>query len=121
MRTTTRLADYVEPYRRAFDQMFSDPGLKFVGGQLRTGTIASVAETDGTPVSYWNLDSGQFRTGDGTFSGLVTASTFSGGLFTGTAVYLGDSNIVLDGPNKRILISDGTNNRVLIGYDSGGF
>ena len=34
---------------------------------------------------------------------------------------LGASNMVLDGNNKRILINDGTNNRVLIGFQSGGF
>lgn len=36
-------------------------------------------------------------------------------------VTVGDSNIVLDGTNKRILINDGTYDRVLIGYDEGGF
>jgi hypothetical protein len=36
-------------------------------------------------------------------------------------ITLGSANIVLDGANKRILINDGTNDRVLIGYQSGGF
>ncbi len=34
---------------------------------------------------------------------------------------LNDSNVLIDGANKRITISDGTNTRILIGYQSGGF
>jgi hypothetical protein len=34
---------------------------------------------------------------------------------------LNDTNIKIDGANKRILINDGTNDRILIGYQSGGF
>ncbi len=32
-----------------------------------------------------------------------------------------DSNVKIDGANKRILISDGIDDRILIGYQSGGF
>jgi len=32
-----------------------------------------------------------------------------------------DANVKIDGVNKRILINDGTNDRILIGYQSGGF
>jgi len=32
-----------------------------------------------------------------------------------------DANVKIDGANKRIIINDGTNDRILIGYDSGGF
>jgi hypothetical protein len=34
---------------------------------------------------------------------------------------LGSSNVKIDGENKRIIINDGTNDRVLIGYGSGLF
>ncbi len=34
---------------------------------------------------------------------------------------LNDSNVKIDGANKRILINDGSNDRILIGYQSGGF
>ena len=34
---------------------------------------------------------------------------------------VGDNNIKIDGENKRIVINDGTNDRVLIGYLSGKF
>lgn len=38
-------------------------------------------------------------------------------LGTGT----GAASIILDGGNKRIIINDGTHDRILIGYQSGGF
>jgi len=34
---------------------------------------------------------------------------------------LNDSNVLIDGANKRIIINDGSNDRILIGYQSGGF
>lgn len=34
---------------------------------------------------------------------------------------LNDGNVKIDGANKRILINDGTNDRILIGFQSGGF
>jgi len=36
-------------------------------------------------------------------------------------IQVGESNIKIDGANKRIIINDGTNDRILIGYQSGGF
>ena len=36
-------------------------------------------------------------------------------------ITVGASNIVIDAANKYILINDGTNDRVLLGYDAGGF
>jgi len=34
---------------------------------------------------------------------------------------LNDANILIDGANKRIVINDGTDDRILLGYQSGGF
>lgn len=36
-------------------------------------------------------------------------------------IIVGDSKITIDGVNKRIIINDGTYDRILIGYQSGGF
>jgi len=36
-------------------------------------------------------------------------------------INLNDANIKIDGANKRILINDGSDDRILIGYQSGGF
>lgn len=49
-------------------------------------------------------------TGDAVFKGSVQA----GSLITG-AVYVGDNTIILDGENKRIIVNDGTTDRILIG------
>lgn len=34
---------------------------------------------------------------------------------------LGGENVIIDGPNQRIIINDDADNRILIGYQSGGF
>lgn len=44
----------------------------------------------------------------------------SGTLPGNTTIRIGD-NIQIDGANRRIIVSDGTTDRVLIGYDEGGF
>ena len=36
-------------------------------------------------------------------------------------IQVGTGNVKVDGANKRIIINDGTNDRILIGYQSGGF
>ena len=36
-------------------------------------------------------------------------------------IQVGTGNVKIDGANKRIIINDGTNDRILIGYQSGGF
>ena len=45
----------------------------------------------------------------------ITAGTLS------AVTNLGATSIKLDGENKRIIVNDGTNDRILIGYQSGGF
>lgn len=37
------------------------------------------------------------------------------------SIEVGAANVKIDGANKRILINDGTNDRILIGFQSGGF
>jgi len=48
-----------------------------------------------------------------------TNQPMSGTIRLGTGT--GTASIILDGGNKRIIINDGTNDRILIGYQSGGF
>jgi len=59
----------------------------------------------------------------GTFDirGSLTASDISTGGTVSVAMNLGETNVKLDGANKRIIINDGTDDRILIGYQSGGF
>lgn len=46
-----------------------------------------------------------------------------GGILGGKGEILlgGDASVKIDPANRRIIISDGTNDRVLIGYDEDGF
>lgn len=70
-------------------------------GDIKAGTIT------GTEISGTQLD-------------VVAANT--GTLDVDEYITLGsDANVKLDGANKRILISDGTDNRILIGYQLNGF
>jgi hypothetical protein len=70
------------------------------------------------------FESGYFR-GDisaatGTFGGTIPFS----GISTGTnevALNVGNGNVKIDGANKRIIINDGTNDRILLGFLSGKF
>lgn len=52
--------------------------------------------------------------------GTLTFNQISGGTINVLAT-IGTANIKLDGANNRILINDGLNDRVLIGYQLGGF
>ena len=50
----------------------------------------------------------------------LTATKLTAGTIA-VGVNVGETNIKLDGANKNIVINDGTNPRILIGYQSGGF
>ena len=45
----------------------------------------------------------------------------SGTLPGNTVIRVGEDNIKIDGENRRLLVSDGTNDRILIGYHKDGF
>lgn len=102
--TSIPLGDYEQYFR----QILNDPSLKWNAGQIATGTLTSLARTNGTPNTFFNLDTGQLVTSSG---------TFSGGIVTGT-VSVGTNSIILDGTNRRIVVNDGTTNRLLIGFGS---
>jgi len=52
----------------------------------------------------------------------LTADSIVGGIIGKEGViYVGSTNIKLDGANKRIVINDGSNDRILIGYQQLGF
>jgi len=97
-----------------------------VSGDIRispTGIVARNADGDNTLA----IDG---DTGDATFLGTlaagsvvacdVSASQITAGTIA-AAANLGSSSVILDGANKRIIVNDGTNDRVLIGYLSGKF
>lgn len=52
----------------------------------------------------------------------ISARNLSGGrLSSTTTINLGSDNIKIDGGNRRIVISDGSTDRILIGYQKDGF
>jgi hypothetical protein len=82
----------------------------------------------------WRIDGeGVIDAFEGNFRGDITGAS---GAFSGTVTVgfdeinagtndkelnIGVGNVKLDGPNKRIIINDGENDRVLIGYLENGF
>jgi len=51
------------------------------------------------------------------FSRVIDASNIVGGIIGNEGIlYLGSKQVRLDGKNKRIVINDGTTDRVIIGY-----
>lgn len=57
-------------------------------------------------------------TGDATFKGTIVAGSLIAGR---TDIGTVGGNVFIDGANNRIIISDGTNDRILIGYLLNGF
>ena len=56
------------------------------------------------------------------YSPLLPRQMNSGSMGGTTEVrFGGDANVKIDNANRRIIISDGTDDRVLIGFDLGGF
>lgn len=55
-------------------------------------------------------------TGDAVFAGKLQ----SGSVITGEVI-VGDNSVIIDGVNRQILVNDGTTDRILIGYQLGGF
>jgi len=52
---------------------------------------------------------------------LVADKITTGTLGVGTVINVGETNIKIDGTGRQIIINDGTNDRVLLGFQSGGF
>lgn len=83
-----------------------------VSGDLRLSPDGITAR-DSTGLTTFAIDG---TTGNAVFAGTIQAGTLISG-----SVIVGDSNIIIDGESKTIIVNDGTNDRVLIGYQEGGF
>ncbi|KXB08830.1 hypothetical protein AKJ59_00430 [candidate division MSBL1 archaeon SCGC-AAA385M02] len=66
------------------------------------------------------IDGGDIYTGTVTAGKITVTDLADLSTSTGT-VNVGNANVKIDGDNTRIIINDGTNDRILIGYDLGGF
>ena len=85
-----------------------DPVYRIWAGHANPASAPFSVDKDGNLVAS-SATFGQYLTKTGT-----------GQTLTGD-IQLGVSNVKIDGANKRILINDGTNDRVLVGFQSGGF
>jgi len=77
-----------------------------VSGDLRLSPNGIVARNS-SGLTTFAIDG---DTGNAVFAGTVQAGTLISG-----AVVVGDNTIVIDGENKRIIVNDGTVDRILIG------
>jgi len=55
-------------------------------------------------------------------SRILPRNIFTSGTLPGnTVIRIGDANVVIDAANRQIRINDGTNDRVLLGFQQNGF
>lgn len=85
-----------------------------VSGDVRISPNGIVAR-DITGATTFTLDG---ATGDATFKGTIAANSLIAGR---TDIGVAGGNVYIDGDEVRIIISDGTNDRILIGKQTGGF
>ncbi|MCR4306241.1 MAG: hypothetical protein NUV73_04120 [Candidatus Daviesbacteria bacterium] len=83
-----------------------------ISGDIRISPDGIVAR-DSSGNTTFILDG---ATGDAVFAGSIQ----SGSVITGQVI-VGNNNVIIDGVNRRIIVNDGTYDRVLIGYQLGGF
>lgn len=98
----------------SYPQQQEDPGM-MVGGNLMLGRTSSISVGVGNTSMY--VDKDGLRLGG---SKLETAPFYvdmKGNMYLRTA----DGSTVIDTVNKRIIINDGSHDRVLIGYLQNGF
>lgn len=104
-------------------------GLQMYSNEFRGGYGDSVlvfSPEKGLHLGAANFEDAPFRVN---MAGSIFAPSLTAGVLTKTdtsqaltgSINVGAGNVVVDGVNKRILINDGTNNRVLMGFQSGGF
>ena len=104
----------------ALDGLTGDAVFK---GTVQAGSVISGGEIIGGSINIndaFTVDSnGNVIASSATFNQYFSKSE-DGQILSGS-ILTGNSNVKIDGANKRIIINDGTNDRILIGYQSGGF
>lgn len=83
-----------------------------VSGDLRI-TPNGITARDLAGITTFAIDG---TTGDAVFKGTIQAESIISGI-----VSVGNNNVIIDGANKQIIVNDGTNDRVLIGFQENGF
>lgn len=83
-----------------------------ISGDLRI-TPNGITARDSAGLTTFAIDG---TTGNAVFKGEIQAGAIISGL-----VVVGDNSIIIDGEAKRIVINDGADDRVLIGFQKDGF
>ena len=83
-----------------------------VSGDIRISP-AGITARDSAGITTFALDG---DSGDAVFKGQIR----SGSLVTGEVI-VGNNSVIIDGLNRRIIVNDGANDRVLIGFQENGF
>lgn len=104
-----------------------------IGGSININDVFYVDENGNVEATSINITGGTININDAftvDINGNVVATSATFGqyiskagtsqAFTGN-MNVGASNVKIDGANKRIIINDGSNDRILIGYQENGF
>ncbi len=97
-------------------KIYSNGDVEFNNGVFRGALSASTIDIGGADSTSFHVDiDGNMWSGAAAFASAPFKVSSTGVLTVGV------TNVTIDGPNKRILINDGSNDRILLGYQSGGF
>jgi len=83
-----------------------------ISGDIRISPSGIVARNSAGNITF-TLDG---ELGSAVFSGEIRSGT----IVTGSVV-VGNNSLILDGVERQIIVNDGTNDIILIGYQEGGF
>lgn len=88
--------------------------------------IGKIPGTDQYGIRIYDAEGSEVVNASGEVQGIEVEELSADKITTGTlrsttTISVGDNNIKIDGVNKQILINDGSNDRVLIGYQENGF
>jgi len=88
--------------------------------QIKAGTITATEIAAGT-ITATQIAAATITATEISGNQLDVVATNTGTLNVDEYINVGESNVKIDGANKRILINDGTDDRILIGFQQNGF
>ena len=88
--------------------------------QIKAGTITT-SEIAANTIEAGDIKAATITGTEISGTQLDVVATNTGTLNVDEYINVGESNVKIDGANKRILINDGTDDRILLGYQLNGF
>lgn len=133
--------EYIQPSPNGvtaltYDSLFEDGSVvseKIFNGAITTEKLAQSSVTEDIladlAVIAQKLATGSvtatkianLAVGNAAIANMSADKLTTGTLQASTTVYVGVNSVRIEGQNRRIVVNDGTNDRVLLGYQSGGF